>query len=234
MNNKTDFEKAIVRTGKELIPAEKMLQDARTLYAAGQEAQAEELLKQATILVQKAALHIREIPDCTGNPNARAEVRQILLEEHPVRMGFTREGWFTLRMEALARNPEMASKEYIRGFLYPAMNQFWADKDRIRYPKAVMVFRHVYNRNHPEQAVQRFNNAEVKLVTDTVAMYVLVDDSPMHCSFCHCNVPGDDAHTEVYVIPWAEFPAFLQEADAIPEGGLPMTDQVPEAWKVHI
>ena len=77
-----------------------------------------------------------------------------------------------------------------------------------------------------------YNNAEVKLAKDLVAMYVMRDDNPRYCD-THCmSAPGKEPHTEIYIVPRAEYPNWLMEKANIPDDGMPLTDQIPERYSL--
>ncbi len=134
-------------------------------------------------------------------------------------IGFTREGWFVLRMDPLASNKDEASKAWVRATITPEIRKFFADKDTVRYPKCTVIFRHVYDREHPEYGLRDYDNVEVKLVLDIVAMYVMVDDSPLQCNVYHCSAPGPHPFSEVYVIPPDRYGEVAEEGAPFPRRG---------------
>lgn len=229
---KSNFERAansLLRRYEELSGKTK---EAVELFRKGMCEEANAVMGETVRMMEKASAICRKLPLYTGNPNAQNEVEAIIAQECPVEMGFTEEGWFHLRMQPLAICEEMASKEYIRGILYPAMRRFWAGKDIVRYPRSVIIFRHVFNRERTERQKRDYDNTEVKFVLDTVVMYVLEDDSPDNCDQHHCTAAGEEDRTEVYVVPEEEFLDWYGKEKQIPEEGLPIVDVVPEKWKI--
>lgn len=229
---KSNFEKAANSLMGRYQELSRKTEETLELSRKGLIEEANALMGEVTRMMEKASAISRKLPLYTGNPNAQNEVEAIIAEECPVEMGFTEEGWFLLRMQPLAICDEMASKDYIRGILYPAMRRFWAGKDIVRYPRSVIIFRHVFNRDRPERQKRDYDNVEVKFVTDTVVIYVLEDDSPKHCEQFHCTAAGAEERTEVYVVPLDEFPDWYRKENLIPDDGLPITDVVPEKWKI--
>lgn len=148
-------------------------------------------------------------------------------DDYPIKMGFTPQGWFALWMEPLAATKDNASKVRIRKILTPAMRDFFAEKPVIRYPKSTIIIRHVYDRDFPISGYRDYDNVEVKFVVDLVAMYMLVDDGPLHCNVYHCCTTGNESHTEVYVLPQEEFHTWLAHDQ---ENAFFISDTVPEQW----
>ena len=80
----------------------------------------------------------------------------------------------------------------------------------MRYENAVLIFRHVYNRDRPERQKRDHDNIEVNTVADAVALFVLADDSPAFCSHYYCSAEGTADYTQVYVVPRGDFPQWLR------------------------
>ena len=155
------------------------------------------------------ALKTRALPAHTGHPQADAMVQNVIEEAVPVEMGFTEEGWFFLRMPILLPRKEKSSRSYLRGFLYPALERFTYEKPKIRYRNCVLIFRHVYDRNRPEREYRDHDNIELNTVVDAVAMFFLVDDTPLECRHYYCSAAGDEERTEVYIVPRVDFESWL-------------------------
>ena len=219
---------------KDLAACKHKLEQAAHLFRLGKDDEANEVLQEIAVLGSRIAVRQREMVMYSDNPEAQADMERIIAETHPMEIGFTPEGWFGIRMEPLAKTKDTASKEYIRGIIYPAMRRFFADKATVRCPKCTLIFRHVYNRWCPESQYRDYDNVEVKIVTDTVAMYVMVDDSPMHCRMFHCSASGKESRTEIYVVPQKDFSKWCEMEDSIPDEGVPLSPCIPDAWKVDI
>lgn len=167
---------------------------------------------------ERLVLLTRVLPAYTGSDVARLEVDNTMKLCIPVDMGFTAEGWFCLCIPALLPKKGGGSADYIRSFLYPAMQEYFQKKEPVRYTDCVLVYRHVYDRDRPERRMRDHDNIEMNMVSDIVAMYVMPDDAPTVCSHYECSVMGEDDHTEVYVVPGTEFPKWLlQENERLKE-----------------
>lgn len=169
--------------------------------------------------LERATLLGRALPAYTGYPNAKWEVERIVQKVHPVEIGFTKNGWFTLRLPMLLPKKETGSTEFIRGFLYPAMQEFFNKNPPVRYTDCVLIFRHVYARDRPERRWRDHDNIEVNIVTDIVALYTLPDDNPTVCTHYYCSAAGNQERTEVYVVPKEDFPLWLDVEKNHPNGG---------------
>ena len=191
---------------------EKLLKQLYAVKADHEEKRLEAALEKsvtAARIAESIALKTRALPVHTGHPQADEMIREVLTGTVPVEMGFTEEGWFCLRMPILLPRKEKSSRSYLRGFLYPALERFAYGKPRIRYRNCVLIFRHVYDRNRPEREYRDHDNIELNTVVDAIAMFFLVDDTPLECCHYYCSTAGDDERTEVYIVPRADFEGWL-------------------------
>ena len=205
----TYFQIQLDRAIKEAEQLVKTLYAVNTVYADKRMEEALTKSVTAARISESVALKTRALPAYTGHPQADAMVQNAIEEAVPVEMGFTEEGWFFLRMPILLPRKEKSSRSYLRGFLFPALERFTYEKPKIRYRNCVLIFRHVYDRNRPEREYRDHDNIELNTVVDAIAMFFLVDDTPLECRHYYCSTAGDDERTEVYIVPRADFEGWL-------------------------
>lgn len=183
---------------------------------------------------ERLVLLTRALPAYTGSTIAKLEVENTMKLCIPVEIGFTREGWFSLRIPALLPKKGNGSADYVRSFLYPAMRDFFQCKEPIRYENCVLIYRHVYSRDRPERKMRDHDNIETNMVSDTVALYVMPDDAPGVCSHYECSAMGSHDRTEVYVVPKPEFILWLSQEAQMPQEGVKLDETMPERAKKHM
>ena len=182
----------------------------------------------AARIAESVTLKTRALPAHTGYPQADGMVQKAIDEAIPVEMGFSEEGWFCLRMPILLPRKEKSSRCYLRGFLYPALERFAYGKTRIKYRNCVLIFRHVYDRNRPEREYRDHDNIELNTVVDAIAMFFLVDDTPLECRHYYCSAAGDEERTEVYIVPRADFESWLVIENSPEKLRKKLFDNLPE------
>ena len=183
----------------------------------------ESYFRQALLIeecAEQLTLAARTLPSYIGHPDAEGQVEAILKQEIPVEIGYTKEGWFSVRIPMLLPKKSKGSTDYIRSFLYPAMRDFFVEKPPVRYREAVLIYRHVYDRRRPERQMRDHDNIEINMVSDIVAMYVMPDDGPAVCAHYYCSAAAEQERTEVYVVPKGDFPTWLSGEAAMPDGGV--------------
>lgn len=169
---------------------------------------------------EKVTLLTRALPCYTGNPKAKEDMENCILENIPIDIGFTQEGWFSLRLPKLLPKKGFGNVNYIRGILWPALRKFFSEKPMIRYSDCVLIYRHVYGPSYQKKYMRDHDNIETYMVSDIVAMYVLRDDCPYLCNNYDCTAEGNSERTEVYVVPQAEFLDWLKSEKTMPKEGV--------------
>lgn len=197
------------------------------LYAMekGMQTEANELAFENYRKAERLALLYRMIPVYTGLPYARKEVERIMAEEIPIDIGFTDEGWFSVRFPRMLPKKEKGGIEYIRGLLYPALHRFFRNEFPTRFRDCVIIYRHVYDGSVPERKFRDHDNIETNEVTDAIALFVMTDDAPLVCQHHHCSVVGPEERTEVYVVPEEDFIKWYEASKSFPAEGVKLHAQ---------
>ena len=216
---KGNFQYTIERIDRMLAKAKDISETVKILCEKGDMTEASEEAFRLEEITEKTVLLTRALPAYTGYPRAKSEVNHIIRETVPIEIGYTEEGWFSLRMPTLLPKKSSGSADYIRQMLYPAMQRFFKGKIPYKYDEATIVFRHVYSEERPDRQARDHDNIETNMVADIVAMFVLVDDSPKHCSHFYLSSVGDADRTEVYVVPKGELCAFLKSEENMSKEG---------------
>ena len=199
----------------------------RSVQQAQEEETAYQLSFRLAAACEQATLLARALPAYTGRLRAFQEVGGMVHETVPIDIGFTQEGWFSLRMPMLLPKKERGSAAYVRMLLLPALRRFFQGKLPVRITPCVLVFRHVYARDRPDRALRDHDNIETNMAADCVALYVMEDDNPAACSQYECSAQGDRERTEIYVVPQAEFPQWLLSEKSMPEEGMELLQHRP-------
>ncbi len=170
----------------------------------------------------KVGAHICTI---SGDPSAEMEVEVIVEQELPVQMGYAENGWFVLRMPKLSPRKNSGDNDHLRRILNPAFKRFFNSRQETQlFEKCWIIYRHVYDSSSSDSGRYDIDNFERNFVTDTIAMYVMVDDAAKYCRHICYSVPGTEDRTEVYVIPFEDIFKWLRLEDTISEEGLKITD----------
>lgn len=169
---------------------------------------------------ERLALCTRKMAPSAGNFREASPIERLLLDIMPVEIGYTDERWFCIRMPMLLPKKESkASREYLNSWLYPVLSDYFCKLNTPVVRRCVIIYRHVYEYGRAKRMYRDHDNIEIKQVTDAIAMYLMIDDTPSMCSHYHCSAKGKTSCTEVYVVSKEDFAKWLaQEPDFPPEG----------------
>lgn len=88
--------------------------------------------------------------------------------------------------------------DYVRCNYIGAFSEYFADKNYTFQDRVVIMIKHFYV---SESAIKDDDNYDYKIITDMIAEYVLVDDSPKYCTKVYDYAIGDRNHTEISIFP---------------------------------
>lgn len=220
MENNNTFTKGLnLAEGKAKTVVER-LATTRELYESERTEAAYDSSLRAHESAEELVLITRNLPVLTGRFEAEADVKKTMQKIIPIEIGFTKEGWFSVRLFALLPRKEHGGVRYLRESLYPAMRKFFRNKQPVRYDKCVVIYRHVYAKGTPRRKKRDYDNIEINQLMDIVALYILHDDGPEFCKVFHCAAEGSENRCEIYVVPENEFISWLEGEQKIPEEGV--------------
>ena len=217
---KNKFLLTLSQTEEYLYSSYEMTKQLRELYERGEKENAFRLAFTLQPITERIALLGRALPTYTAYPKAHFMVNKVIENSVPVDIGFTKEGWFSVRLPMLLPKKDKGTTDYIRQILYPAMQKFFSGKEPWRCNKSVLIYRHVYDDGDMGRRQIDHDNFDVNMVSDIIALYVLRDDCPSVCSHFHCSAFGDSDRTEIYVVPEEDFVLWLEAEKTMPKRGV--------------
>ncbi|MBO7161814.1 MAG: hypothetical protein J6W15_03255, partial [Clostridia bacterium] len=87
-------------------------------------------------------------------------MERCIQENVPVEIGFTKQGWFSIRIPKLLPKKGTGSVDYIREILWPALSRFFLGKPIVRYADCVLIYRHVYGSYYKKRYMRDHDNVE--------------------------------------------------------------------------
>ena len=82
------------------------------------------------------------------------------------------------------------------------------------YKRCVVCFSQIYDQSLSLQRIRDYDNLEFKQILDTIASYVLVDDTGLFCDSYHTTELGNYDHTVIFVMEPEIFPGWLKDRKA--------------------
>ena len=159
-------------------------------------------------IAERLIFQLRNLATYSGDKEACEAVVKNIQERALVEVGYTKEGWFRLSIPALLPRKEKGNPEYVRSLIYPAMSDFFTGKQIEKFKDCTLVYLHTYDVNRPKREWRDHDNVEVNAVTDIVALFVMLDDSPHICEHYYASKSGMENRTEVFVLPKRDLEKF--------------------------
>ena len=159
-------------------------------------------------IAERLIFQLRNLATYSGDKEVCEAVVKNIQETALVEVGYTEEGWFRLSISALLPRKEKGNPEYVRSLIYPAMSDFFTGKQIEKFKDCTLVYLHTYDANRPKREWRDHDNVEVNAVTDIVALFVMLDDSPHICEHYYASKSGTENRTEVFVLPKRDLEKF--------------------------
>ncbi len=159
-------------------------------------------------IAEKLIFQLRNLATYAGDKEVCEAIVKNIQETALVEVGYTKEGWFRLSIPALLPRKEKGNPEYVRSLIYPAMSDFFTGKQVKKFKDCTLVYLHTYDVNRPKREWRDHDNVEINAVTDIVALFVMLDDSPHICEHYYASKSGTENRTEVFVLPKRDLEKF--------------------------
>ena len=93
--------------------------------------------------------------------------------------------------------------------LHAAMGQYIKGHQLPRFRDCVVCISHVYSHGLPDWCLLDYDNLQQKQILDTIAMYVMADDSGLLCDAYNTTELGDKDGTRIYIMEKRCFAGWL-------------------------
>lgn len=177
------------------------------------------------------ALRVRELAKSQKIPDSEPEIQRVIDTAYKVEIGFTKDGYFCMRIPRLIPGMNGYSMRYLERSLSWRLEQFWKNRAALGKYKHIIIFRHVYAYRHPAWECYVPAEGEIDCVLRLVLKNVCHEYYASNFKHYHCCALGEDECTEVYVVPIDDFPKWLDQEANIPPTGWKLYESVYEARK---
>lgn len=109
------------------------------------------------------------------------------------------------------------SGEFLNQPLYWAMDKYCREHDVAKFTECAVCFVHIYDQTLSLERIRDYDNLEMKHILDTIATFLMADDSGILCDAYHTTEYGDVDCTRIYIMPQQSLPAFISERKSYPK-----------------
>lgn len=97
--------------------------------------------------------------------------------------------------------------------LYASLEAYTKENTLPRFTDCVVCFSHIYDEKLSSRRVRDYDNLECKQILDTVANFLMTDDSGLLCDAYHTTEFGNNDCTILTLMERPEFPAWLKQQE---------------------
>lgn len=216
MLTQTQFSKDAEVARKLLSSAKKIIDSICEAIRNGDKETAMKLSVEYEAVSEKIVNNARLMPIATGNPNIREEVDNNILNECDVEVKYLNDGsWFYVKIPALLPKKEKGNPSFIRATLQTALKRYFCSHPKKKIVEnSVIVFKHNYSKLRKEREYRDHDNIELNSIVDLIALYVLIDDTPLRLRHYYMSSVSDTDNTEIYIIPNKDFIYWLEQNES--------------------
>ena len=98
--------------------------------------------------------------------------------------------------------------------LHAVLGQYIEEHPLPRFRECVVCISHVYDHELPDWCLLDYDNLQQKQILDTIALYVMEDDSGLLCDAYNTTELGETDCTRISIMDSAHFPEWLAERQA--------------------
>ena len=195
---------------KRFAGAEKTISEIRSCLDKGMTEIANDKIYRLEESVEKMANLARNLPAYTGKSDTFSDTCAILSEVSGAYVEYTKEDWFHMKLPILLPKKEKGNVKYIRTIAFSVLYKYFESNEHEKYKEpVVLIYDHVYDESIPEKKYRDHDNIELNAVTDMIALYCLIDDSPLYCKHYYTSRKGQLSFTDVYIVPQKDFQKWL-------------------------
>lgn len=96
-----------------------------------------------------------------------------------------------------------------------SLENYLQEHELRKFTECVVCFSHIYDRRLSSRCIRDYDNLECKQIMDTVAGFIMVDDSGILCDAYHTTELGDRDCTVLTIMEKDDFPFWLKEAESV-------------------
>ena len=113
----------------------------------------------------------------------------------------------------LSKKKTRQSSLFLTEPLHAALEQYVEEHPTPRFRECVICISHVYGHDLPDWCLLDYDNLQQKQILDTVALYVMLDDSGLLCDAYNTTEQGEKDCTRIYVMEKGRFGKWLLERE---------------------
>lgn len=154
--------------------------------------------EKTALLSEKITLQLRCLTEKSTNTK-----RSILLKQQIENLGIDISGdknCVVIKLPCLLPHKKAKNNNFIINPLLQALQDFTISNKFIKIKDANIWVNYVYDNGLGTKAIRDYDNFELSEILDTIAVYLLIDDSGQYCNLYHTTEISDQTYTEIMIM----------------------------------
>lgn len=170
----------------------------------------EELSLDAALRAERIACALRNVI-YAANLISKPLLMEKTAIEHGIQISHT-DASVTITLPGLMpKRNKRVNTTFLTDPLYTSMDAYTKNHSMPHFSDCVVCFTHVFDQNLSSRRVRDYDNLECKQILDTVAGFLMTDDSGIFCDAYHTTEFGDHDCTLLTIMEKNFFPSWLNE-----------------------
>lgn len=163
------------------------------------------LVKQKRIIYDKENGLLFDSQESANNPDYGMIASFWVLLDFKTAIVYHTDGEFPVKLNFFSKD------EWYEVLYVPQEQEYLINHVIPLYKRCVVCFSQIYDQSLSLQRIRDYDNLEFKQILDTIASYVLVDDTGLFCDSYHTTELGNYDHTVIFVMEPEIFPGWLKD-----------------------
>lgn len=175
-----------------------------------------EFSMETAVRAEKLACKLRHLIGAYGSVKPQMIMERIT-EAHGIEIN-DENGVISIRIpRLLPKWKKNRSGEFVNQPLYCIMERYCKEHTVTKFSECAVCFVHIYDRALSLERIRDYDNLEMKHILDTVATFLMADDTGMLCDAYHTTEYGDADCTCIYIMPQDRLPDFISSRKSHPK-----------------
>ena len=172
----------------------------------------EELSLDAALRAERIACSLRNLIFAT-NLVSKPVLMDAVAKEHGIQITHDSDRVVITLPGLMPKRNKRVNTTFLTDPLYASLDAYTRKYPLPHFTECVVCFSHVFDRNLSARRIRDYDNLECKQLLDTVASFLMTDDSGLYCDAYHTTEFGSKDCTVLTIMEKSAFPEWLRRLE---------------------
>lgn len=172
----------------------------------------EELSLDAALRAERIACSLRNLIFAT-NLVSKPVLMDAVAREHGIQITHDSDRVVITLPGLMPKRNKRVNTTFLTDPLYASLDAYTREHPLPHFTECVVCFSHVFDRSLSARRIRDYDNLECKQLLDTVASFLMTDDSGLYCDAYHTTEFGSKDCTVLTIMEKSAFPEWLRSLE---------------------